>query len=109
MSTNVPSEGEDRAPSLFLVEITFAPDDVPADRRVEILRDERHRGRELLSERRIVRIWRIAGTSSSVSVWSAASRAELDGWLRSLPIWPWSHVRVTELARHPLELESEVH
>jgi muconolactone delta-isomerase len=106
MSTTDPADGEVRVPTLFLVEIAFTSDDVPAARREQILRDERRRGRELLGDRRIVRIWRIAGTSHSVSVWSAASRDELDGWLRTLPIWAWSKVRVTELAEHPLELES---
>jgi muconolactone delta-isomerase len=92
----------------FLVEIAFAAEDVPPERRDEVLGEERRRGRQLMRERKIERIWRIAGTSNSVSVWTAPSAGELDGWLRALPIWPWSSITVTELDEHPLEAESRV-
>jgi muconolactone D-isomerase len=89
----------------FLVEITFDATVVPSERRDAILRDERQRGRELLRTGKIERIWRIPDTSSSVSIWSAGSQAQVDGWLQGLPIAPWSDFQVTELDKHPLEEE----
>jgi len=91
----------------FLVEITFDAAVVPSERRAAILRDERQRGRELMRAGKIERIWRIPGTSSSVSIWSAGSRAQLDGWLQALPIAPWSEFQIIDLDRHPLESEEE--
>jgi muconolactone D-isomerase len=105
VSTAAASSAPDAERRPFLVEIRFSPQDVPPERRDAVLTDERHRGRQLMHEGKLERIWRVPGTSSSVSVWSARSPAELDEWLASLPIRPWSEIRVTELAEHPLEAE----
>ncbi len=88
----------------FLVRIEVSlPHDLPDDRRAELLRAERDRGRELIQTGALVRIWRTPGRHANVSLYDVADATELDHALRSLPLHPWMRVHVEPLAVHPLE------
>lgn len=99
----------------FLVRITISlTADVTADERLRILEAERRRGRELVDDGSIVRIWRVGDESSSesgsesgrlenIGLWRASDEAELRVLVGSLPLYPWMTIDVTPLRRHPLE------
>jgi muconolactone delta-isomerase len=59
--------------ALFHVRILFDSPSVPNDDRSEILARERERGIELCRAGALQRIWRVSGTSSSISIWEGSS------------------------------------
>jgi muconolactone D-isomerase len=63
---------------------------------------ERRRGLELIEAGVIRSIWRVAGRQANVGIWEAEDATELHAAITSLPAFPWMDVRVTALARHPL-------
>ena len=88
----------------FLVRIEIRlPEGMPEERRAELLEAERRRGRELIEEGLLVRIWRLPGRFANVSLYRTADATELHAALSSLPLWPYARVRVEALAVHPLE------
>lgn len=88
----------------FLVHIEIRlPDGMPQERRDELVDAERRRGRELIDEGLLVRIWRLPGRPANVSLYRATDGTELHEALSSLPLWPHMRVRVEALAVHPLE------
>jgi muconolactone D-isomerase len=88
----------------FLVRIEVdLPPDMEGERLAALVDAERVRGRELVAEGRIVRIWRLPGGLRNVGVWSAADATELHELLMSLPTRPWFRATVEALAVHPLE------
>ncbi len=88
----------------FLVRIEVRlPPDMPEDRRRELLEAESARGRELLADGSLVRIWRVPGRLANISLYRAADATELHALLGSLPLAPWLEVSVEALATHPLE------
>lgn len=89
----------------FLVRIeTDLPDNLPVERRASLLAAEAQRGRELIADGRLLRIWRTPGRRANVSLYDARDATELHDLISSLPLWPWMSVRVEPLAVHPLEL-----
>ena len=64
---------------------------------------ERQRGLELVEAGVIRKIWRVAGRQANVGIWEAADATELHAAISSLPAFRWMDVRVTPLARHPLQ------
>jgi muconolactone D-isomerase len=90
----------------FLVEIEIGvPDGTDATAWSAAEAAERERGRELLAAGTIARIWRLPGRRANVGIWRAADATELHETLASLPMYPWMAVRVSPLARHPLETD----
>ena len=88
----------------FLVHIELRlPEGMPEERRAELAEAERRRGRELIEQGLLVRIWRLPGRSANVSLYRTADATELHAALSSLPLWPHMRVRVEALAVHPLE------
>lgn len=88
----------------FLVHIDITlPDGLPEDRRRELLAAEHRRGRELIEQGLLVRIWRLPGRFANISLYRAADATELHAAVTSLPLWPYMDVRVEALAVHPLE------
>ena len=88
----------------FLVHIDITlPDGLPEDRRRELLAAEHRRGRELIEQGLLVRIWRLPGRFANISLYRAAGATELHAAVTSLPLWPYMDVRVEALAVHPLE------
>ena len=92
----------------FLVRIeTHLPADLPVEERDSLLAAEAVRGRELIADGRLIRIWRTPGRRANVSLYDARDATELHDLLSSLPCWPWMDVRVEPLAAHPLELDAD--
>jgi muconolactone D-isomerase len=88
----------------FLVHIDIhLPAKMPAELRADLLAREAARGRELLADGTLVRIWRVPGRLANVSLYRAADAAAVHAAITSLPMWPWMDVRVDPLAVHPLE------
>jgi muconolactone D-isomerase len=88
----------------FLVHITVnLPPDLPEPRRSELVAAEQVRGRELIAEGTLVRIWRLPGRFANVSLYRAADATALHAAITSLPLWPWMEVHVDALAVHPLD------
>jgi muconolactone D-isomerase len=87
----------------FLVElVTSLPPDLPDADRAALLAAELERGRELVADGTIERIWRLPGRLANVGVWRAADADGLHAAISSLPLWRWMQVQVTSLAEHPL-------
>ena len=88
----------------FLVRIEVRlPPDMPQAEREALLAAEAVRGRELIAEGLLVRIWRVPGRFANVSLYQAEDATAVHAAVSSLPLWPWMDVRVEALARHPLE------
>lgn len=88
----------------FLVRIEISlPPDMPAGERTALLEAEARRGRELIAQGALVRVWRVPGRFANISLYRAADATELHALVSSLPLWPWMDVNVEALARHPLE------
>lgn len=88
----------------FLVHIDITlPEGLPEERRRELLAAEHRRGRELIEQGLLVRIWRLPGRFANISLYRAADATELHAAVTSLPLWPYMDVRVEALAVHPLE------
>ncbi|MFL6041956.1 MAG: muconolactone Delta-isomerase family protein [Gaiellales bacterium] len=88
----------------FLVRMTIRlPPDTPDQRRAELIAREAVRGRELIEQGALIRIWRLPGRWANISLYQAADATELHQLISSLPMWPWMDVSVEALATHPLE------
>ena len=88
----------------FLVEIEVnLPHGMTDEAKAILAEAELRRGRELLQDGVIQRIWRIPGGLRNVGIWSAGDATALHDALASLPMYPWLRAQVTALARHPLE------
>ena len=88
----------------FLVRIEVRlPPEMPQAEREALLAAEAVRGRELIAEGRLMRIWRVPGRLANVSLYDAEDATAVHAAISSLPLWPWMDVRVEALARHPLE------
>ncbi len=88
----------------FLVQIQVTlPAELSSAGRQELMEREQVRGRELMNEGVIRRIWRIPGRTANVGIWDAANPTALHEALSSLPMFPYIDAKVTPLATHPLE------
>ena len=88
----------------FLVQIQVTlPPELSSGSRQELMEREQVRGRELINEGVIRRIWRIPGRTANVGIWDAANPTALHEALSSLPMFPYIDAKVTPLATHPLE------
>ena len=91
----------------YLVEIMVnLPPDQPPERRAQLLAAELRRGKELKAAGSIERIWRVPGAIRNVGLWRATDATELHELIASLPLFPYMDVKVTSLARHPIESSS---
>jgi muconolactone D-isomerase len=89
----------------FLVHIDVnLPYGLPEERRRELLAAEHRRGRELIDQGVLVRIWRLPGRFANISLYRTGDATELHAALTSLPLWPFMDIRVEALAVHPLEM-----
>jgi len=62
---------------------------------------EAERAEELAGQGYLRRLWALPGRGRSLGLWQAASPAELQAILRSLPLDPWMTVQTTRLTLHP--------
>jgi muconolactone D-isomerase len=87
----------------FLLEIEVnLPSSMSDDERTRLIGLERERGRELAEQGVIRAIWRVPGKFANRAIWSAADATELHDAIVSLPLWSYSDVNVTPLARHAI-------
>lgn len=87
----------------FLVEIEVnLPHDMDDKLRFELIALERIRGTELTTAGTLRAIWRVPGQFANRAIWSAPDATELHKAIASLPMWPYTKVRVTALAQHEL-------
>jgi len=82
----------------FVIDV---PEGTP-DRTVEETEaSEAERAKELAGQGHLRRLWRLPGRGRTLGLWQAASPAELQAILRSLPLDPWMTVQTTPLTPHP--------
>lgn len=84
----------------FLVTITLDLEAVPAGERDELLARERATALKLGEQGAIVRMWRVRGGRSTVSVWRAEHTDELTALLTRLPLRQWMDIEVEPLEPH---------
>ena len=87
---------------LVWIQVTL-PAELSSGSRQELMEREQVRGRELMNEGVIRRIWRIPGRTANVGIWDATNPTALHEALSSLPMFPYIDAKVTPLATHPLE------
>ena len=68
---------------------------------------ERARSQELQRAGTWRHLWRVAGRYANVSIFDVASPAELHDVLSTLPLFPYMHVTVTALCRHPSSIHDD--
>ncbi|MEV6130954.1 muconolactone Delta-isomerase family protein [Streptomyces violaceusniger] len=90
----------------FLVRIdTTRVYELPADDHADLVKRERDRGRELMADGVLSRLWTLPGKRANIGLWSAPDADALVEALNSLPIRPYVDIDVTALATHPLSAE----
>lgn len=57
---------------------------------------------ELIQQGTLLRIWRVVGTHSNYSLWSASTLEVLHATLAGLPMFPYLKIQVNPLIDHPL-------
>ena len=88
----------------FLVRIDIrTPHDLDPGELAGLQAAETARGRELVAQGSLRRIWRIPGRRSNISLYEAADATALHAALSSLPLFPYMEIDVQALATHPLE------
>ena len=68
---------------------------------------EHERAAELQRQGKWKHLWRVAGRFANISIFNVDSPAELHTILESLPLYPFMHVKVTALCKHPGSLSEE--
>jgi muconolactone D-isomerase len=89
----------------FLVQFEFdVPDGVAASEVDDRERAEAAAADTLADEGHLVRLWQAsvgAGRTTTLGLYRAGSKAELDRLLGSLPLYEWMRISITPLAQHP--------
>ena len=90
----------------FLVNIEqdISPDMDP-DRLAAIKSAESIRGRELIDQGKLKRIWRTPGRRAVTALYEVEGPDELHNVLSSLPLFPWMDIEVIPLGTHALDPE----
>ena len=87
---------------LFHVKMTVnLPVDMDPARAAQLKADEKELAQRLQREGKWRHLWRIAGQYANVSIFDVASVDELHTLLTSLPLFPYMHIDVMPLCRHP--------
>jgi muconolactone delta-isomerase len=81
--------------------VTDVPEGTPGRAVEETEAREAERAKELAGQGHLRRLWALPGRGRSLGLWQAASPAELQAILRSLPLDPWMTVQTTPLTPHP--------
>jgi muconolactone delta-isomerase len=82
----------------FVIDV---PEGTPGPAVEETEAREAERAKELAGQGHLRRLWALPGRGRSLGLWQAASPAELQAILRSLPLDPWLTVQTTPLTPHP--------
>jgi muconolactone D-isomerase len=88
----------------FLVHISqnISPDMDP-DRLSAVKAQEAVRGRELVEQGKLKRIWRTPGRRAVTALYDVDGPDELHEILSSLPLYPWMDIEVIPLGTHALD------
>jgi muconolactone delta-isomerase len=82
----------------FVIDV---PEGTPGRAVEETEAREAERAEELAGQGHLRRLWALPGRGRSLGLWQAASPAQLQAILRSLPLDPWMTVQTTPLTPHP--------
>ena len=83
------------------------PHDMPEEKAAELKRVEKARAADLQQAGTWRHLWRIAGQYSNISVFDVRDSEELHGVLSSLPLFPYMHIDVMALLRHPSSIKAD--
>ena len=86
------------------IEQDISPDMGP-DRLAAIKAAEAVRGRELIEQGKLKRIWRTPGRRAVTALYEVEGPDELHEILSSLPLFPWMDIEVIPLGTHALDPE----
>ncbi|MCD2187362.1 muconolactone Delta-isomerase family protein [Actinomycetospora soli] len=75
--------------------------ELAAEERDALMTRERQVATALVDAGVIVWMWRLPESGTSVTIWNAESREDLDAHLRTLPVLPYNDLEITALALHP--------
>jgi muconolactone delta-isomerase len=86
----------------FLTTFTITvPPDSPREAVADTEAGEAARAKQLADEGHLLRLWRLPGPASTLGLWNAASQADMQAILASLPMDRWTTVQTTPLTPHP--------
>ena len=77
------------------------PPTMPLEQAATLKQTEKDLAQRLQREGKWRHLWRIAGQYANVSIFDVASVDELHTLLTSLPLFPYMHIDVMPLCRHP--------
>ncbi len=83
------------------------PKDMPSETAERIKAEEKAYFQTLQQSGKWRHIWRIVGQYSNISIFDVADNEELHRLLSSLPLFPYMHIEVTALCRHPSSLHDD--
>ena len=85
--------------------------DIPADLPAEVVDDikarEKAYSQELQRSGKWRHIWRVVGEYANYSIFDVDSNAELHELLTGLPLFPYMHIEVIALCRHPSSIRED--
>jgi muconolactone delta-isomerase len=86
----------------YLTAFTAAiPQGTPDQAVAEAKAREAKRAGDLAREGHLERLWELPGAGRSLGLWRAASPAEMQAIVMSLPLDPWMTTEITPLTEHP--------
>jgi muconolactone D-isomerase len=77
------------------------PASMPPEQAATLKQTEKDLAQRLQREGKWRHLWRIAGQYANVSIFDVGSVDELHTLLTSLPLFPYMHIDVMPLCRHP--------
>ena len=83
------------------------PAALPADVVDEIKAREKAYSQELQRSGKWRHIWRVVGEYANYSIFDVDSNAELHELLTGLPLFPYMHIEVIALCRHPSSIRED--
>lgn len=83
------------------------PADIPADVIEDIKAREKQYSQELQRSGKWRHIWRVVGEYANYSIFDVESNEELHALLTGLPLFPYMHIEVIPLCRHPSSVRDD--
>ncbi|MGY0561206.1 MULTISPECIES: muconolactone Delta-isomerase [unclassified Luteimonas] len=83
------------------------PADLPADVVDEIKAREKEYSHQLQRSGKWRHIWRVVGEYANYSIFDVDSNEELHELLTGLPLFPYMHIEVIALCRHPSSIRDD--
>lgn len=83
------------------------PPTMPAQEADKLKADEKALASRLQEQGTWRHLWRVAGQYANVSIFDVADNEALHALLMSLPLFPYMHIAVTPLCRHPSSIRAD--